>query len=302
MSGAGLAVMLSILAPLPIMIAAMGWSHWAGLLAAVVAAAMLGAVSGLFAFVTFLATAGLPAWWLGYLALLGRPVANGGATHMEWYPPGRLVLWAAVLGGAVASWTLVGLGGDEATVRSSLRSALEGVLRLQSGLSPDEPLRLPGIGNADRLIDVFVVMVPPLMAVSAVITQIGNLWFAGRIVKLSDRLRRPWPDLTALSFPPLAVALFAAAVAGTLMPDLPGLVAGMFAATLTVAFAILGFAVMHAATRNMTGRAIALAGAYGAVAVLWWPILIMTLVGLADALFGLRARIAGRGPPAPPKS
>ena len=109
MSGAGLAVVLSILAPLPIMIAAMGWSHWAGLLAAVVAAAMLGAVSGLFAFVTFLATAGLPAWWLGYLALLGRPVANGGATHMEWYPPGRLVLWAAVLGGAVASWTLVGL-------------------------------------------------------------------------------------------------------------------------------------------------------------------------------------------------
>jgi hypothetical protein len=265
MSGAGLAVMLSILAPLPIMIAAMGWSHWAGLTAAVVAAAMLGAVSGIFAFVTFLAAAGLPAWWLGYLALLGRPVANGGATHMEWYPPGRLVLWAAVLGGVVASWTLVGLGGDEATVRSSLRSALEGVLRLQSGLSPDEPLRLPGIGNADRVIDLLVVMVPPLMAVSAAITQIGNLWLAGRVVKLSDRLRRPWPDLAALSFPSPVVALFAAAAAGALLlPDLPGLVAGMFAATLAVAFAILGFAVMHVATRNMTGRAVVLAGALGA--------------------------------------
>jgi len=301
-SGVGLAVFLFILAPLPIMIAALGWSHWAGLTATVAAATMLGAVSGIFVFTTFLATVGLPAWWLGYLALLGRPVANGGATHMEWYPPGRLVLWAAVLGGAVAAWALVGLGGDEATIRNNLRSAIEAMLRLQGGLSPDEPLRLPGIRNADRLIDLFVMVVPPLMAVSTAITEAGNLWLAGRIVKLSGRLNRPWPDLAALSFPPLAAALFAIAVAGALMPDLPGLVASMFAATLTVAFTILGFAVMHAVTRNMKSRAAVLFGAYGAVAVLWWPILILTLAGVAETLFGLRARIASRGPPAVPKS
>src|SRR5215469_12882707 len=88
-SGVGLSVILFYLAPLPIMIAALGWSHWAGLVAAVAGAAMLGGAFGMCFFGTFLTSMGVPAWWLGYLALLGRPIANGGATHMEWYPTGR---------------------------------------------------------------------------------------------------------------------------------------------------------------------------------------------------------------------
>ena len=45
-SGSALSVPLFYLAPLPILIAAMGWSHWAALIAAVVAAAGLAAVFG----------------------------------------------------------------------------------------------------------------------------------------------------------------------------------------------------------------------------------------------------------------
>ena len=82
-SGIGFSVILFYLAPLPIMIVAAGWSHWAGLTAAVAAAAMLGGVFGILFFAIFLASVGAPAWWLGYLALLGRPLANGGAPHTE---------------------------------------------------------------------------------------------------------------------------------------------------------------------------------------------------------------------------
>ena len=40
--------------------------------------------------------------------------------------------------------------------------------------------------------------------------------------------------------------------------------------------------------------------AYALVAVLWWPLLLMTLLGLIDAAFDLRARVAAtRGPPHP---
>ena len=35
------------------------------------------------------------AWWLGYLTLLARPAANGAGNALDWYPVGRLVLWAA---------------------------------------------------------------------------------------------------------------------------------------------------------------------------------------------------------------
>jgi hypothetical protein len=297
-SGVGFSVILFYLAPLPIMIVALGWSHWAGLTAALAASAMLGAAFGVLFFVTFLTSVGAPAWWLGYLALLGRPVANGGVPRMEWYPPGRLVLWAAVFGAAVTAGALATFGSDEATIRHGLRGALDQVLRLQTGAPADAPAPFPGIQDTDRVIDTLVVLLPPAAAVIAAIAQTGNLWLAGQVVKLSGRLCRPWPDLNALSFPPLAAALYGALLAGALLPDLAGVVASLFSATLTVAFATVGFAVLHTTTRQMRGRAVVLSGAYGGVFLLIWPVVVMTLVGVAETLFGLRARASGRGPPA----
>jgi hypothetical protein len=296
-SGAGLSVLLFYLAPLPIMIAALGWSHWAGLTAAVAAAALLGGAFGMSFLATFLASVGAPAWWLGYLALLGRPVANGGSAHMEWYPPGRLVLWAAAVGAGVVVGALVTFGGDEATISDGLRNALEQIFRVQTGAAEDAALQFPGIQDGHRFVEMLVSVLPPAAAVIATMTLTGNLWLAGQAVRLSGRLRRPWPDLNAVSLPPLAVASYGALLAGAFLPDLAGLIAGMFAATLTVAFAIIGFAVLHTATRDTRGRAVVLSGAYGCV-VLIWPVVVVTLVGVAETLFGLRRRLSRRGPPA----
>src|SRR5579859_5325919 len=148
-SGAILSIFLFYLAPLPIMIAALGWSHWAGLLAAAIGALLLGGAFGVLFFGTFLATIGGPAWWLGYLALLGRPVANGGTAQVEWYPPGRLLLWAAVIGAALVAIALMTFGADEAAIREALKKAIDQVLRLQSGAAAGAPVRLPGIDDTD---------------------------------------------------------------------------------------------------------------------------------------------------------
>ncbi|HWV57295.1 MAG TPA: hypothetical protein VNZ57_07470, partial [Longimicrobiales bacterium] len=43
-SGSWLSVILFYLAPLPIMIAGLGWTHWAGLTAATVAAVAIGSI------------------------------------------------------------------------------------------------------------------------------------------------------------------------------------------------------------------------------------------------------------------
>lgn len=297
-SGAGFSLVLFYLAPLPIMIVAVGWSHWAGLTAALAAAAILGGAFGLLFFATFLASVGAPAWWLGYLALLGRPVANGGTPHVEWYPAGRLVLWAATIAAAVVAAALAAFGGDEATVRHGLRNAVEQILRLHTGAPEGAPSPFPGIPDADRVVEMLVSVLPGAAAVIAAITLTGNLWLAGRVAKLSDRLWRPWPDLNALSFPPLAVAAYGAVLAGALLPDLAGLVAGVFAATLTVAFAIIGFAVLHTATRHTRARTVVLSGTYACVVLLMWPVVVMTIVGVAETLFGLRVRLSRRGPPA----
>jgi hypothetical protein len=298
-SGVGLSVILFYLAPLPIMIVALGWSHWAGLTAALAAAALLGGAFGMLFLATFLASVGAPAWWLGYLALLGRPVANGGSAHMEWYPAGRLVLWAAAIGAVVVVGALTTFGGDEATIRHGLRNALEQILRVQTEAPEDAALQIPGIQDSDRVVEMLVSVLPPAAAVIAAMTLTGNLWLAGQAVKLSGRLPRPWPDLNAVSLPPLAVVSYGALLAGAFLPDLAGLVASVFAATMTVAFAIIGFAVLHTATRHTRGRAAVLCGAYVCVAVLIWPVVVVTLVGVAETLFGLRMRWSRRGPPAP---
>src|SRR5215467_5093507 len=74
-SGSSLSLLLASITPtlLPILIAALGWSHVAGLIGAFVAAVAAAVALTDVRFVTFLVTVGLPAWWLGYLALLGRP-------------------------------------------------------------------------------------------------------------------------------------------------------------------------------------------------------------------------------------
>jgi hypothetical protein len=85
-SGSLAAVFLFYLAPLPIMIAALGWSHLAGLIAAASRprwSRSSPASSDRRAVIAF------GAWWLGYLALLARPATNGGGGRLEWYPVGR---------------------------------------------------------------------------------------------------------------------------------------------------------------------------------------------------------------------
>jgi hypothetical protein len=293
-SGSIIATFLFYLAPLPIMIAALGWSHWAGLIAALGAASALGAVLGFYFFAAFLVGAGIPAWWLSYLALLARPMPAGG---VEWYPIGRLLLWAALIGAAIVLIAIPNFGTDKESVQSGLRSAFERAMNLPEPTGgPGAPTR----ADAERLIGLFVAAIPPAAAVLTTLLSAVNLWLAGRIVRVSGRLRRPWPDLAAISLPPSALWLLAAAFAGSFLPDLFGLLSGVLAASLAMIFAILGFAVLHAITRGIGNRGLALTGAYAAVAVFGWPLLGVALLGITETAFNIRARVAQkRGPPPP---
>src|ERR1700758_3021389 len=126
-SGSALSIPLFYLAPLPILIAAMGWSHVSGLIAATVAALGLGIAFGSMLLVVFLVGVGLPAWWLGYLALLARPVTNGSSGHLEWYPVGRLVIWAAFLGSLVAVGGIVWSGLDPEGIQAGPQRLVRGL-------------------------------------------------------------------------------------------------------------------------------------------------------------------------------
>ena len=75
-SGALISLLLFYLAPLPLMVAAIGWGPLSATIGGIAAATGLGAIFGLPYCIAFAVMVALPAWWLGHLALLGRPVAH----------------------------------------------------------------------------------------------------------------------------------------------------------------------------------------------------------------------------------
>jgi hypothetical protein len=280
-SGSVIAILLFYLAPLPILIATLGWSHIAGLIAAASAIAAIAVFSGVFFIAVPVIAFG--SWWLGYLSLLARPATNGGGGDLEWYPVGRLVLWAAVIGTLVVAAAIPNFGTDQESLQSALRKTYQRILRDQA------------------FIELLVVAVPPVAAMFSTVTNVLNLWLAGRVVKISGRLKRPWPDLSALSLPRSASGLLAGAILGSFLPDLLGILSGALAASLLMAFAILGFAVLHAITRGTASRSVVLAGVYVAATILGWPVLAMAILGLAEILFNVRVRVVQRrGPPSLP--
>jgi len=295
-SGSWLSIPLFYLAPLPIMIAGLGWSHWAAMTAALAGALGLGAVFGTVFLLAFSAGAGFPAWWLGYLAMLARPVAatNGSgqnASSFEWYPPGRLVVWAAALGILVVIVAIPNFGIDAESFRAGLRDALNAILRVNG-----TPARAGS--NTERLIEILVNAIPPAAAVLATITNLLNLWLAARVVKFSGRLARPWPQLSSMSFPPLVAAALFVAIVLSFLDGMLGIVGGIVAASLLLAYGVLGFAVLHAITQGMSARPFVLSVTYAGVILLGWPMLALCLLGLVDTAIGLRARVsAKRGPP-----
>jgi hypothetical protein len=286
-SGAALSIILFYLAPLPIMIAALGWSHWAGLIAVVVGSAGLALTFGQYFCLAFVIGVALPAWWLGYLALLARPNATD---SVEWYPAGALTLWSAILGTLIVVAIIPQFGLDQQSFQSGLRSALAHFLEVETPSTSSE-----GSGvDQSQIVDFLVLVVPPIAAFVSTLTLAFNLWCAGSIVRISGRLIRPWPDIPSMSLPMFAPALIAGSAAGSFLPGLAGVVSLILFASLLMAYAVLGFAVLHAITRSVSIRGFLLAATYAVVIVFGWPVLMMAALGLANTFFNIRSRVEAR--------
>jgi hypothetical protein len=299
-SGALISLLLFYLAPLPLMVAAMGWGPLSAVIGGIAAATGLGAIFGLPYCMAFAITVALPAWWLGHLALLGRPMAhvapsgNGAAAPapvLEWYPVGRVLLWMSGFAVLTTMAALLTLGSDAAAITGTLR---RGLLRI---LGPRE---VASAGDNEQWIDALVTIAPAAAAITAIMTLTLNLWLAAKITATSGRLQRPWPDLKSTALPPMTLAALSAAIAFCFAGGLPAMLAQIVTAALMAAYAITGFAVLHTLTLSLKNRALWLGCTYAMVMVFVWPVLAMVILGLADAVFGFRERyLRGRPPPLP---
>ena len=100
--GTLLAMAIAFFAPLPIMIAALGFGHATGLGAGLFGALLIALFLHPLYALTFAATLALPSWWLSWLALQSRPALDSAAKPAIFYPLGSLLAWIAVIAAATA--------------------------------------------------------------------------------------------------------------------------------------------------------------------------------------------------------
>ena len=292
-SGALISLLLFYLAPLPLMVAALGWGPLGATIGGIAAATVLGTIFGLPYCIAFVLATALPAWWLGHLALLGRPLAAGtqpanDAAALEWYPVGRILLWIVIFATIMTTAMLLTMGSDGPSITGTMRSAWAHLLE-----SVD-------VTPTDRKLDALVTIAPAAAVILVTMTLTLNLWLAAKITATSGRLHRPWPDLRSAALPPLTLAALCAAIAFCFSGGLPAILAQIITAALLIAYALTGFAVLHTLTLALKNRALWLSCTYAIVVIFSWPVLAMVVLGIADALFGIRQRyLQGRPPPLP---
>jgi len=292
-----LALLLFLLAPIPVLIVTLGWNHRAGLVACLTGglatALALSPIEG----IGFAVGTGLPAWWLGYLALLGKAQPSGA---VDWYPLGRLLAWiAATAALTVLATAIVSSSGDFASFHGRMRRIADLFLQAQLRGPPGAPKPAD-----DALIEAvaqrFAALAPMFAAQGFTLILTAYVWIGAKVVALSGRLPRPWPYIPATQMPRSALVMlagaFGLAYAGGGFAGVLGL--SLLGATL-MAFGLQGLAGLHQVTLGRGGRTAMLTIAY-LLLVLSQGMLFIALIlfGIADTLFGLRARL--KLPPAPP--
>lgn len=291
---------LFFMSPMPVAIAGLGWGWASGAIAATVGTLLAAFIAGPRSGVVYLVALGAPAAVFSYLALLNRQVelepeaGNGhGGVATEWYPIGRLVAWASVWAGLVAAAALLGTASDAAGIRAALLEVFEKTRLAEAMGSGGRPLT-PQEKNA--FIALMATLFPWAIATMWFTIAMFNLWLAGHVTRASGRLARPWPDLSAISLPPAMPLAFGAAVLGTFLADMPGLVASGFASALMFALMLLGLAILHRITRGTALRPAILGTVYASLLFLQ-PVstLLVAMIGLAEPFF--RRGPAGAGPP-----
>lgn len=281
-SGSPLALVLFYFAALPVLIAGLGWGHYAGAFAATIGALALSVAMrsqlGLF----FFLSVGLPAWILSYVALAGRPAPAGeDADGPAWARPGLLL---SVIGAGAVILTAIGIaalfGFDFEAYRAALRQAVERTLSQVPIATTDR----------DALVALMTMAVPIAAAVAWTLVTTLNLYVAGRIVKASGRLARPWPDLPSMRLPKWTAGALLAGSLGSFAPGFIGHLAMIVLAVGLTIFALQGYAFAHDATRGWGMRSLALGLLYALTFIISWLMIFVALAGLADVLFNLRNR------------
>jgi Predicted membrane protein (DUF2232) len=277
LTGSPGALILVYLAQLPLFVAGLWLGIGAAASAALTASVVLLAAGGIVAAALFAGLYAAPVVLLVRQALLAR---NGPEGAVEWYPPGLLTAWLTGLGLAAFGVALLFFGGPngiESVLRESLAPAVDRYVDASEG-------------SRDALIEGVARVVPGVVAASWMVMTASAAMLAQGILARFGASWRPSPDLAALTLPLWVSVVFGVAAAAAAIGGAARFLAVNVMIVLAIPFCLAGLAVLHTAVRRLRRPQVPLVGFYVLAGLFGWPLLVIAVIGLLDALFGLRRR------------
>jgi hypothetical protein len=277
-------VVLASFTQAPLFFAGLTLGLPAALAASVTSALMVSGAAGLVGGLVHGIVNALPVLVLVQRALLSRKAADG---VVEWYPPGLLVSWLTALGLLALGVLLLLLASSEGGIAGAVQRQIEAMLPL---FGPNQEAMRP-------LFETIAPVVPGMVVAAWMTVTMINGALAQALALKTARAARPAPDIAATELPKLVAAgLAISAGLGLLGPGALGVVGVNGTVVLTMPFLVLGFAVVHAATKGIRARGLLLGGLYAVTAILTWPVIAIVALGLIEQGFGLKRRFAAPRP------
>jgi Predicted membrane protein (DUF2232) len=293
-----LAMALAYLAPLPLMIATLGWGLDAGAIAGAISVAVLAIVAEPLSALVFAASVAVPAWALAAFAAtpLARYLRRLKPEASAYPPVGAIVSLAALFGmlGAAAALTTV------IVLYGGYREGARHVAETLAVLAADAFDSAPGSFTARDFAEALVRFGPPAIAASTLLMLCVNLYAAARSTQLSHNLPRPWPDLpSSLALPwPLGILFLVGLGGAYALPAPAGQYFSILAGGLGAALALQGLAVAHALSRGLKMRPLMLIALYACCVLrAKYTLPVLAALGVIDGFLKLRARAALIAPP-----
>ena len=258
-TGTALASILVYLAPLPIVIVSLGWGRAQGVFASLIGAAVLLIVapSTIILSLTYLSTSVLPFVFLAHLVhthnripdYLGEKSSESekqnhtDGEHANWYPIPALIVWAGVLSAMLTVIFVSLLGTNIEAYTQSINKLLEQQFFVQMRKIPEFKLSEQEIERVKTLTADYL---PSITTGLYFIFIIINFWLGALIVKKSERLQRPWPELSTMNYPPqFAILLGGLMVLVLVVPGIYGLHITAFLSAVLCAYALLGLMILN---------------------------------------------------------
>lgn len=301
----GLRALLFALTPLAIALTGMGWGWLVSLLASILGSLVVGLLSGNCGLaVVFLLAQALPMTVLVYLVGLSRPVDEtaqsasqtgnpaGRSGIVEWYPVGRVVIWACGLAALISVGLLFALGAAEPAFLDDLKTKLTAAIEANlPQIAADQTFSKQDI---ETMTKAAIAMVPAGAAIAIAGSLLFSLWISAKIAKATEQLARPWPDLAAIDYPTgTALALAAALLAANFLNPPASIFVTAIIGALMLAYLLLGLAVIHYISRASQWRPFLLWALYIGVLFAQGAAFIIILLGISEAFLRLRSRYGG---------